>query len=258
MRESRSGEALMMTQGKRAVPGAVTRSGSEWVLVLDTCAARSSMALFRGLQIIEERVLEERSASSLLLRVLREVLAAQEICIQNLAAIGVVRGPGSFTGVRVGLALAKGLCEAAGIPLVGVSRLQVLAEAASLTGGFALLEAGRDQFYVHALDQNGKAREWLTSLEEIRSELEGAVVAIASATASGVLETRLHMSEYAGMAELRVIDLTAKDAFGPVLRNLARGETQLAELDANYVRNEETIYAAQRPGKQDAGAGRVA
>jgi tRNA threonylcarbamoyladenosine biosynthesis protein TsaB len=53
--------------------------------------------------------------------------------VRELAAVVVVHGPGSFTGVRVGLSAAKGLSEAGGVPLVAVSRLALLA---ALSGGW--------------------------------------------------------------------------------------------------------------------------
>ncbi len=246
MREGDSGGPPFLVESARVAEG--------WILVLDTCASYASVALFQESALREERILDERNASSALLRVVREVLAAQGIGIQDLAGMGVVRGPGSFTGVRIGLALAKGLCEAAAIPLAGVSRLEVLADAASLSSGFALLEAGRDQIYLRAIHSGTGAQEWLSSLAESRSVLQGAVVAIVC-TAPG---TRLHTDAALAGAELRAVDLTAKDAIGPVLRNLARGETPLAELDANYVRNEDTIYARQSAARQDAAVSHVA
>ena len=55
--------------------------------------------------------------------------------LRELAAVVVVHGPGSFTGVRVGLSAAKGLCEAGGVPLIAVSRLALLAGVSMERGG---------------------------------------------------------------------------------------------------------------------------
>ncbi len=78
--------------------------------------------------------------------------------LAELDAVGVVGGPGSFTGVRSGMAVAKGFCEAAALRLAVVSRLEVLADAAALKDGLAVLDAGRGELYVR---DAGSGREWV-------------------------------------------------------------------------------------------------
>ena len=205
------------------------------VLVLDTCSERASVALFRGDRLLGESLLAERTASAIVLGAVRAVLAAQGLRLGDVAAIGVVSGPGSFTGVRVGLAVAKGLCEAANLPLATVSRLAVLAESAGVSSGFALLGAGREEVYLRAAD----GREWLASLAELEPLLHGAEIAVTSSE----LGTRL-----AGTTrEVQVVELSARHAMAAVRRCLLAGGTELALADANYVRNEEAIYRRARP-----------
>ena len=77
-----------------------------------------------------------------------------------LDAIAVTNGPGSFTGVRIGLATARGLALAAGLPLTGVTTLQALAAAPPEDERrgriiLATLDARRDQLYGQFFDENG-------------------------------------------------------------------------------------------------------
>jgi tRNA threonylcarbamoyladenosine biosynthesis protein TsaB len=89
--------------------------------------------------------------SSNLLRLCDEVLRATSVNVSDLAAIACGAGPGSFTGLRVGLAVAKGLALADRIPLVLVSSLEALAvDLAAANGGGLLLpciDAGKGQVY---------------------------------------------------------------------------------------------------------------
>ncbi len=68
--------------------------------------------------------------------------------LRAVRTILVVNGPGSFTGIRVGLSTAKGLSHATGVPIVSISRLAVLASLGDVQqDSLALLDAGRNEFY---------------------------------------------------------------------------------------------------------------
>ena len=94
------------------------------VLAIDTASPDASVALAVGGRIFEEALPSERRASEELLPVLRRVIEAAGIELGGFDRIAVCAGPGSFTGVRVGLATAWGLSRAAGIPLETVSTLE--------------------------------------------------------------------------------------------------------------------------------------
>ena len=104
------------------------------VLLMDTCGAAGSVALADGERVAARAAIAERAASARLLAVVEEVLATAGWGLGDVEAVGVVSGPGSFTGVRVGLAAAKGLCEGLGVPMAAVSRLEVLADAGGVAG----------------------------------------------------------------------------------------------------------------------------
>jgi tRNA threonylcarbamoyladenosine biosynthesis protein TsaB len=77
-----------------------------------------------------------------------EALAASGADLAAVGRIGVTTGPGSFTGLRVGLAFAKGLAIARGVPCVGVSALEALAASVEGEEVLAAIDARREQVYL--------------------------------------------------------------------------------------------------------------
>lgn len=89
---------------------------------------------------------------------LAEAMAAAGARFDELSRIGVTVGPGSFTGLRVGLAFAKGLAIALGIPCVGIGVLEALAASAGEPGRvLAAVDAKREQIYLQMFE-DGEAR----------------------------------------------------------------------------------------------------
>jgi len=207
------------------------------VLVIDTCGEVGGVALGEGDAVVAGEVLQARESSVALLPVIGRLMAAQSWVLAELSGVGVVSGPGSFTGVRVGLAAAKGLCEASGLALAAVSRLEVLAETGGLSDGFAVLDAGRGEFYVRSLT-GGVARELLCGLEELREMVGDGRVVIA--------EERL--AEVLSDMRPEVVVLRAEQALPLVMRSLKEGSVDAALIDANYVRGEREIYGKARVG----------
>jgi len=116
------------------------------LLAIDTSTRIAGLALYS-----EEKVLVERTWYSSnnhtveLMPNIVEILKQQRLAARNLTAVTVALGPGSFTGLRIGLGVAKGLCFALNIPLIGIPTLDALAAAHShqMLPICALLEAGR-------------------------------------------------------------------------------------------------------------------
>jgi len=103
---------------------------------------------------------------------LREAAARKRA---DLAAVGAVLGPGSFTGLRVGLASVTGLCSALDIPAFGMDSLTALALSCRHDGeGLAILDARRGEVYVRRFRKNG---EDVTPLDEARSSAPDGVLA---------------------------------------------------------------------------------
>ncbi len=98
------------------------------ILALDTASTTGSVALLDGQKLVAETLLNIKAVhSERLLDQVEQVLQAGNLALAELDLIAVVRGPGSFTGLRIGLATAKGLAQAAKLPLIGISSLQLLA-----------------------------------------------------------------------------------------------------------------------------------
>jgi tRNA threonylcarbamoyladenosine biosynthesis protein TsaB len=125
------------------------------VLAFDTSGRRQSVAVVADGRLLAESSMETRSThSETLLRRVDLALEESRVALRDLTVIAVTSGPGMFTGLRIGIATAKGLALPAGIRLVGRSTLAVLAaalaEAATPRPGTlvcALMEAGRGQIY---------------------------------------------------------------------------------------------------------------
>lgn len=135
-------------------------SSSPLVLALDTATLTARVALVESAAVergggIRVRAAREASASRHSANVLRlcdEVLRVGEARLQDLAAIACGGGPGSFTGLRVGLAVTKGLALPLGLPLILVSSLEALArdmvpEAAPGELLLPCLDAGKDRVF---------------------------------------------------------------------------------------------------------------
>ena len=107
------------------------------LLLIDTCGATGGIALadtgsaYMAAKIVDSETLPGRTASERLIPALKALIERDGITLQHLRAVVVVHGPGSFTGLRVGVSAAKGLCESLKVPLVAISRLAVLANLAS-------------------------------------------------------------------------------------------------------------------------------
>jgi tRNA threonylcarbamoyladenosine biosynthesis protein TsaB len=146
-------------------------SASPLLLALDTSTSAASVALFDGQRVVSETTwLAGREHSTRLLLEVEVALERIGRTQQEVTGLVVARGPGSFTGVRVALSLAKGMAAGLAVPLWGVSSLDVLALAAGTVDQpvRAVLEAGRGR-YASGLYNGGVAVEppRLATLEEL-------------------------------------------------------------------------------------------
>ena len=132
---------------------------NERILMIETSTECCSVALSEGPRIVAQRIDETpRMQSSMLAPYIVEVLQEAGLTASDLDAVAVSEGPGSYTGLRVGVSTAKGICFGAGIPLIGVDTLQVLACQAEMPTDriIAFLDARRMEVYAATFDSEGR------------------------------------------------------------------------------------------------------
>ncbi len=120
------------------------------LLSLDTATQACSIAVSQGDDlIVESTIVTRQTHSRHLLSLIRDALDRAGFKVSDLDGIVVTRGPGSFTGLRIGISTAKGLAKAHNIPLLGVSYLECLAWQSGMIDGVvcALMDARRDEVY---------------------------------------------------------------------------------------------------------------
>lgn len=131
------------------------------LLHIETATAVCSVAISKGDDLLE---LEETSTglrhSSSLIPFIRDVVVRAGIMMKDLDGVSVSSGPGSFTGLRVGMASAKGICFGLDIPIIALSTLEALAIAASQKwSGFdyylPMIDARRMEVYAAIYDASG-------------------------------------------------------------------------------------------------------
>lgn len=108
---------------------------SSRILAVDTATEACSVALWCEGDIISRFAISPREHTQKILPMVEEVLAEAGMGLNQLDALAFGRGPGSFTGVRIGVGIAQGLALGANLPMIGVSSLMTLAEGAFRTAG---------------------------------------------------------------------------------------------------------------------------
>ncbi len=122
------------------------------LLALDTGSPLVSVALSRDGEVVASRSVEQQRSSTRLLAMVQEILDEAGTGVRDLGAIAVLRGPGSFTGLRIGLATALGLYQALEIPATALPTLPVLAASAEEQEGtvIAVVDALRGDWSAQA------------------------------------------------------------------------------------------------------------
>ena len=223
------------------------------LLVTDTSGKNGSIALARAgeavdddVHIIESVPLTGGTFSAQLVPQLADLLSRHGFSKTQIDAFIVVSGPGSFTGLRVGLAAIKALAETLEKPIVAVSLLEVLA---SVGNGrvFAAIDAGRGEVYAGEYDlANGVTRM-------IREQLLTREKFLESARGLSVATTDGKVAEQARAAALAIfcLETISSEMIARLgWKKLQGGETiDPARLDANYIRRTDAEIFAKPPAK---------
>jgi tRNA threonylcarbamoyladenosine biosynthesis protein TsaB len=152
------------------------------LLAIDTSTAQVGLALYDGIQILGEMTWTTHQHHTVeLAPALAGLLSRSDASMDMVNALGVAIGPGSFTSLRVGLALAKGIALARHLPLIGVSTMDVIA-AAQPAGTHAsrlavVIQAGRKRIAIgwyHFSENRWQAQGGVKSgtIDELADEIE--------------------------------------------------------------------------------------
>jgi tRNA threonylcarbamoyladenosine biosynthesis protein TsaB len=224
------------------------------VIAIDTSGRNGSVALCRGdsnsFETIELCTLDGGTYSARLMPTIADLLDRSRVTKSQLDGLVVVDGPGSFTGLRVGLSTVKALCEVLGKPLASVSMLEALAvtqghEDEILT---AILDAGRGEVYVGEY-QVGKQAARL-----VRESMPKLTEFLAQPASDGVRVVtpfpKIAEALAAAGWDSQLVPALKADEIGRIgLSKLLSGDVaDPATLDANYVRRSDAeLYALPKP-----------
>jgi tRNA threonylcarbamoyladenosine biosynthesis protein TsaB len=196
------------------------------ILALDTTGDPGSIALLEDDRVLEEAILTSPDGlSHILFGEIEALLARHHISIDQIELFASASGPGSFTGVRIGLTAVKGLAEATGRKVFAISNLQTMAWYGSKPLRAIVLDARRGDIFGAVYDSN---------LELVSDEV---VIKLDAWLASVPPEVEFITSGFPlDVAEKTIVPPTFAAAVG----RIAAGRSQLAKdpaaIDANYVR----------------------
>jgi tRNA threonylcarbamoyladenosine biosynthesis protein TsaB len=214
-----------------------------YLLGIDTSGKSGGVTLAEGdahtYRVLETSPIAGGTFSAQLVPTVASLLTKRNLRIHDLGGFAVASGPGSFTGLRVGLGAVKGLAEAGGKPIATVSLLAALASLAEVEGPVAAaLDAGRNQIYLglyfaHPAESNTTLiDESLRSQAELLEQLEKhpETTLITSDESIATLAPARTRTELVQRPDSALVGRLG-------LRKLLAGDTVPAEeLDANYIR----------------------
>ena len=219
------------------------------ILGVDTSGKHGSIALVdcnAGCRRLDAVPLQGGTFSAQLVPQIAALLQKHGIARDQVEAYAAVSGPGSFTGLRVGLAAIKALAEVLQKPVVAVSLLEAVALAARVNGRLAaVLDAGRGELYLGLYDVQGSsaicASEEIVSVSHLLGEIAGKQVVTPDQKIADLLKH--------GTSTVHKIEAPQADAIAAIgFRKLQAGEIVSPEaLDATYIRRSEAeIKFAER------------
>jgi tRNA threonylcarbamoyladenosine biosynthesis protein TsaB len=208
------------------------------VVAVDTTHEFGSLALWRGGELDQELVHAPDGFGAVLYGRLAQLLERHGLRAGDVDCWAAASGPGSFTGVRIGLACVKGMAEAMARPAVAVSNLQAMASFGTAALRAPVLDARRGEIYgaVYAAGERAAVRErvmpfpeWLQTLPEGEVEFIAFDFAPFAASLAG--------TRWEGQPVTTIPRALAGAVARIAAQRLAAGEaSDPAVLDANYVR----------------------
>lgn len=214
------------------------------ILGIDTSGKSGGVTLAEGdehsFRVFESAAIAGGTFSAQLVPTVAELLARHGFKARDLEGFAVASGPGSFTGLRVGLSAVKALAETLDRPIATVSVLEALASLAQAGGPVAaVMDAGRGQLFVGIyFVQSG--RQGVTCVDESLRSGDELLEELRTDSHPTVITCDEPVAQWAGNLEFAVQRTACPDSERIAqlgLRKLLRGETVTPEaLDANYLR----------------------
>jgi tRNA threonylcarbamoyladenosine biosynthesis protein TsaB len=211
------------------------------ILAIDTSHKNGSVCLARGdasaFEAIGSAEVDGGMFSAQLVPVIAKLLAQNSLTKNDVQGIAAAVGPGSFTGLRIGLAAVKGLAEVLRVPIAAVSTLESVAAMADAGEEvIAVLDAGRKEFYVGQYSRGVRKAESLMTAEEL--------VLLVSKSSATVVSPDDVVGKIAG-GKFRSVAYPAAEMIARLgAKKLAAGErSEVDALDANYVRRDDNLFA---------------
>lgn len=212
---------------------------NEIILAVDTTHEFGSLALLRGTEVLEEVLLHSPEGfGQILFGRIAQLLERHGQAVAAVDCFAATSGPGSFTGVRIGLACVKGLAEAGGKPVAAVSNLRAMADFGTGPLRAAVLDARRGEVYGAVYDAIGTAvlpetvspfAAWLRTLPEgeiefVSTDFTPFAPALAGTRFEAAPVTTVPRALAAAVGRIAYAQLLAGQVQDP------------AAIDANYVR----------------------
>jgi tRNA threonylcarbamoyladenosine biosynthesis protein TsaB len=223
------------------------------LIAIDTSGRNGSIALCRvdenSFTALEVIPVEGGTCSAQLMPTIAGLLANHQLSKEQIDVFVVVSGPGSFTGLRVGLATVKGLCEVLQKPLVAVSMLEAVAVIRGPKNGqvAVALDAGRSEVYIGEFGMGESrasvVREYIAKLDAFATEAASSNLTVLSSDA------RVVEALTAFGANAQQVEAVRANEIGRLgLSKLLAGElADVATLDANYIRRSDAeIFSAPK------------
>lgn len=223
------------------------------ILAIDTSNDALGLALYQNEKIIAEYIsISKHKHSTRLMPAIVQLLDNADVLPKQLEKIVVAKGPGSYTGVRIGLSVAKGLSWSLNIPIVGISSLQALSLHAKDRDQLVtpFFDARRGLVYTGLYDEDGKSiiedqnilmSDWLDQLVEINRPILFISPDLDQYQAE--IEARLgtnalFMPEGFEQARPGLLALLGKDRAGDDVHQLVPSYLRMVEAEVNWLNDQ--------------------
>jgi tRNA threonylcarbamoyladenosine biosynthesis protein TsaB len=218
------------------------KSDGMLLLVVDSSGRQGSVALAAcgeettRCEIVDCEALTGGMFSAELVPRIASLLSKHGYSLKQIDGFVVASGPGSFTGLRIGLAAIKGLAEVLGKPIAAVSLLEALAIGSRIEGlVFAAIDAGRSELYIGEYELHGNEakliRERIVNRDELSAVVSAGTVVVSDDVLAGLLKE-------SGVVEIKLVTSLNIQAIGILgYQKIRLGQIVTSEnLEANYIR----------------------